>query len=87
VTLSAKGGVRYDGNRSDKASILFDPEWFYLLRARASGELAEYREKASWRVATQEPDRKWLKWLKRDLAKTAVAEAKPKRHSQKRNRF
>ena len=35
---------------ADKASILFEPEWFYLLRARASGELAEYRDKAAWRV-------------------------------------
>jgi hypothetical protein len=61
---------------ADKASILFDPEWFYLLRARASGELAEYRENASWRVGIEESDRKWFKWLRADLAKTAVAEAK-----------
>jgi hypothetical protein len=61
---------------ADKASILFDPEWFYLLRARASGELAEYREKAAWYVGIGESDRKWLKWLKRHLAKMAVGEAK-----------
>ena len=24
---------------ADKLSIMYDPEWFYLLRARASGEL------------------------------------------------
>ena len=28
---------------ADKASIKFDPEWFYLLRARLSGELKVYR--------------------------------------------
>jgi hypothetical protein len=61
---------------ADKTSILFDPEWFYLLRARASGELTEYRENAALRVAIEESDRKWFKWLRRDLAKTAVAEAK-----------
>ena len=31
---------------ADKLSILYDPRWFYLLRARLSGELAEYRERA-----------------------------------------
>jgi hypothetical protein len=64
---------------ADKASILFDPEWFYLLRARASGELAEYREKAAWRVAIGESDRKWFKWLKghlADLAETTITEGK-----------
>lgn len=63
---------------ADKASILFEPEWFYLLRARASGELAEYREKAAWRVRIAEPDGKWFSWLKRDLAKAALAKAKPR---------
>lgn len=31
----------------DKLSLLFDPPWFYLFRARFSGELWEYRQKAS----------------------------------------
>jgi len=26
----------------DKACVLFEPNWFYLLRARASGEITEY---------------------------------------------
>lgn len=29
---------------ADKASIKFEPCWFYLLRAKLSGELQEYRE-------------------------------------------
>ena len=58
---------------ADKASILFEPEWFYLLRARASGELAEYRDKTAWRVRSGESDGKWFKWLKRDLTKAALA--------------
>ena len=61
---------------ADKASILFEPEWFYLLRARASGELAEYRDKAAWRVRIEESDGKWFQWLKRDLAKAALAKAR-----------
>jgi hypothetical protein len=61
---------------ADKASILFEPEWFYLLRARASGELAEYRDKAAWQVRIEESDGKWFKWLKRDLAKAALAKAR-----------
>jgi hypothetical protein len=58
---------------ADKASILFDPEWFYLLRARASGELAEYREKAASRVPVEECDRVWFKWLKNKFTEAALA--------------
>jgi len=57
---------------ADKASILFEPEWFYLLRARASGELAEYRDKTAGQVRIDQSDSKWFKWLKRDLAKAAL---------------
>ena len=62
---------------ADKASILFEPEWFYLLRARASGELAEYRARAAWRVRTEESDSKWFTWLKKDLVEAAIAKARP----------
>jgi hypothetical protein len=31
---------------ADKLSIRFDPRWFYLLRASASGELEEYKHNA-----------------------------------------
>jgi hypothetical protein len=56
---------------ADKASILFEPQWFYLLRAQASGELAEYRQKAARWVALNEPDRQWFRWLKRRLTRAA----------------
>lgn len=54
-----------EGQRSglylaDKASILFEPEWFYLLRARLSGEIKEY-------VTAQNPawtEREWLNWYR-----------------------
>lgn len=31
---------------ADKCSILFDPPWFYILRARLSGEMQEFKERA-----------------------------------------
>lgn len=33
---------------ADKASIFFDPAWFYLLRARLSGEIWEYIANSGW---------------------------------------
>lgn len=40
----------------DKVSLLFDPKWFYLLRARLSGELAEYKSR------NPKPD--WYAWYR-----------------------
>lgn len=31
---------------ADKCSILFDPAWFYILRARLSGEIHEFKARA-----------------------------------------
>lgn len=47
---------------ADKLSILYDPPWFYLLRARLSGELHEYRENAARAgvVPLTAPDEVWL---------------------------
>lgn len=51
----------------DKLSIKFDPAWFYLLRARLSGELKEYRVNAhiSKDIKKWETDRVWLRWLRK----------------------
>lgn len=50
----------------DKASILFEPRWFYLLRARLSGEVWEYVENSP--LAKLPPELKtpgaWLNWYK-----------------------
>jgi hypothetical protein len=54
---------------ADKFSLFYDPEWFYLLRTWASGELSEfvghaveaggvYRYASGW---------EWLSWFKRHL--------------------
>ena len=47
---------------ADKLSILFDPPWFYLFRARLSGELAEYRQCAAYAgvVPLSATDSEWL---------------------------
>lgn len=41
----------------DKLSILFDPMWFYLLRAKLSGELDEYIKQSPWKYPGN-----WLRW-------------------------
>jgi hypothetical protein len=44
----------------DKLSILFEPRWFYLLRARLSGEIHEYTSRAPRRMSQAQ----WFDWLK-----------------------
>ena len=61
---------------ADKLSIVYEPDWFYLLRARASGELEEYRRQAlSW-VPSDKSNREWLLWVKRRFAKVALLESR-----------
>lgn len=65
----------------DKCSMCFDPAWFYLARARWSGELAEYRANADKRgfVPSAAPDHVWLRKLtekNRDLARAKAQEFK-----------
>lgn len=49
---------------ADKASIWFEPEWFYLLRVRLSGEQLEFRLNATKCIPLWLPDRCWLHWYK-----------------------
>lgn len=44
----------------DKASILVEPVWFYLLRARLSGEIKEYVTRESNKVGFDLTQRGWL---------------------------
>lgn len=44
---------------ADKCSILFEPWWFYSLRARLSGELGEYVANGPKGLAPRE----WFRWL------------------------
>ena len=61
---------------ADKLSIVYEPDWFYLLRARASGELNEYRRQAFNWVGPDKTDREWLLWIKRRFAKAALMESR-----------
>ncbi len=68
--LSKKRGV--EPSRlcwADKFSMVYDPQWFYLRRARMSGELAEYRDNAARRqfIGREAPDEEWHTKLVRHL--------------------
>lgn len=56
---------------ADKLSIKHEPAWWYLFRARLSGELKEYRENAhrSGHVPKAAKDRSWFNWIKWKLQK------------------
>jgi len=60
---------------ADKASIGCEPEWFYLFRARLSGELYEYRTRAATAgfVRREAPDRAWFQALTNHLCAAAEA--------------
>lgn len=51
---------------ADKLSITFDPWWFYLCRAKLSGELKEYRTRAASPkyVGIDRTDKEWYFWLR-----------------------
>jgi hypothetical protein len=60
----------------DKVCVLFDPPWFYKLRARLSGELAEYVENANKKreggSGFNSPDL-WLAWYRQRMHIKALA--------------
>lgn len=61
---------------ADKLCMLYDPEWFYLFRARLSGELKEYRQNGADWVKPSEPDWVWFRWLRAKMeiyVKTKIA--------------
>lgn len=45
-------------------SILYDPAWFYLLRAKMSGELDEYKKNSPEDINSCS-DLEWVNWLKK----------------------
>lgn len=55
----------------DKLSHLYEPEWFYLLRARLSGELKEYRKVAADAgfIPLSATDHEWWACIKKRLVK------------------
>lgn len=55
---------------ADKVSILFDPGWLYLLRARATGEIREYVQNSpyraghGWNLDERESEQNWFVWYR-----------------------
>jgi hypothetical protein len=82
--LCAKGNKQpSDLCWADKLSMSYDPQWFYLLRARASGEIHEYREGAREIVSLVWPDEYWFTWCRNKCARDAHEKrvAKPRNHA------
>jgi len=52
----------------DKISIMFDPPWFYLLRAKLSGEVWEYMDNSPVRRQEGATPKQWLAWY-RDMTR------------------
>ncbi len=54
---------------ADKLSIKYDPWFFYLARAYLTGELKEYRQKASDAkfIALSTSNRTWFAWVQKRL--------------------
>lgn len=49
---------------ADKLSMVYDPEWFYLLRATLSKEILEYRDNAVPRIGRREKHSVWFRDLR-----------------------
>lgn len=62
----------------EKLSMVYDPIWFYLLRARLSGEIREYHANAIKRgfVPHWATERQWLVKLRSHLAQKAHEESR-----------
>lgn len=48
---------------ADKACVLFDPPWLYLLRTRLAGELSEFKKNAEPQTG-KVADEEWLDWYR-----------------------
>jgi hypothetical protein len=57
---------------ADKLSMVFDPKWFYILRARLSGEIQEYKANAANKVRPNCTDSEWFDWVRVHCKQVAV---------------
>jgi hypothetical protein len=65
-----RGDVPSDLCWADKACIFYDPQWLYILRARLSGEMKEWRGNAakSGHVPLSATDAEWFQWYRGRVA-------------------
>ena len=62
---------------ADKLSIKYDPWWFYILRARLTGEINEYRSDAITKIGTireSSTDREWFEWARERGVRAAMGQ-------------
>lgn len=52
---------------ADKLAVLFEPQWFYILRATLSGEIKEYLTCAGDRIPEGCSKTRWLRWYRRKV--------------------
>ena len=57
---------------ADKLSILYEPKWFYLLRAKLSGEIHEFRLNVKETFGLERPHSEWFDWLRGEFLKLAI---------------
>jgi len=59
---------------ADKLSLLYEPWWLYIPRAKLSGELKEYRENAekSGHLSINKTNREWLQWIKKYMTRMVI---------------
>jgi hypothetical protein len=59
----------------DKISLLYEINFFYILRATLSGEIKEYRKHAADfdSIPLSQPDSEWFSWARERMIKKAYA--------------
>lgn len=59
---------------ADKLSHLYEPPWWYLFRARLSGELREYRRRAAAGgfIPLDTSDAEWFAWIQDRFQRLAI---------------
>ena len=60
---------------ADKYSILYDWKWFYLLRAKLSGEIKEYRKSNAHLIDISKSDSEWFDYVRASMKKLAESES------------
>lgn len=59
---------------ADKLSILYEPKWFYLLRAKLTGEIREYRLNGEKEFGLDRSHSVWFDWIKGEPQKLAIVQ-------------
>mgnify|MGYP001366413220 CR=1 FL=1 len=58
---------------ADKLSILYEPKWFYILRARLTGEIHEYQRNVKKNAGLELSHGECFDWLRDEFRKAVMA--------------